>query len=299
MTSIDDLRQRLEDQYLEPVLEETPSSPLAVDIDNTQTTFRIVPDVLSPDDESYIAPGRILELDYELVRVLSYDASTKEVSCRRGVRGSLAASHTAATTDVRFPTRWPRRIMKTSIENGIRSLWQPLFLKAEVQATVSSAQYVQLPLSTIRIIKVEFRNDHSGRWDEVAYKLHNTHPHDPSYASIEIGDVPYRTQCTITYGKKVDVPAVVTDDIEGMPPEWERIILADAAAEMLSGVDIDATTQEYLTQQMRLENFPVKSGSSISQNLIRYKEYLVDEAEKDLKAAEPRAVAHRRVSLYS
>jgi hypothetical protein len=306
MTTIDDLRQRLENQYLEPVLEETPTTPLFENIDATQATFKLTPGVLSPDDESYIAPGRVLELDYELTRVLGYDASTKEVTARRGVRGSEAASHTAATCDVRFPSRWPRHLMATGIRNSLNSMWQPLFVPKEITATTGSAAYVQLPLNTVRILSVEYR-DWNGEWQPVSSKLFQKHPTDPNYAAIQLGEIASRVGqfsnvsrlCAIVYGTKVQAPTLVTDEIVDLPAEWERIILADVASDMLAGVDIDATTQEYLTQQLRLERFPVKSGSSISQNLIRFKEYLIEQAKKDIEAAYPRSVYRKKVQLLA
>lgn len=299
MSTIDTLRQQLENRYLEPVTEETPNTPLHTSIDDSQDTFRLTAGVLSPEDENYIAPGRILELDYELTRVISYDASTTTVTARRGVRGTEAAAHTATTTDVRFPTRWPRNDQKISLENAVRALWQPLFAIHEAQATVSSAAYVQLPLSTVRILSVEYRDRSSGEWEPISHKLLAKHPTDANFAAVQVGELPYNTLCVINYGTRIEVPATVTEEIEDMPEQWDRIVLADVAADLLSGVDIDAATQEYLTQQMRLEGFPVRSGASVSQNLIRYREYLMEQAQKDIEAAYPRDVQRKKVSLFS
>jgi hypothetical protein len=53
-----------------------------------------------------------------------------------------------------------------------------------------------------------------------------------------------------------------------------------------------------LTEQIRLERFPVRSGSTISQSLIRYREYLVQQAATELTAAYPRTI-HMKPVIYS
>ena len=298
MTTINDLRQRIEDEYLEPVTEQTPTVPIVSDIDATSLTFEVVPDILSPDEESLIGPGAILELDSELVSVVSYDQTTNVVTCRRGLRSSTAVAHTAADSLVRFPTRWPRVTVETAIKSAIDSLWQPLYSPKEKIATVSTAEFVRLPLTTVRLTGVEYQAP-DGSWYPMASTLFATHPTDPNFASLQLGPLPYTTTlCVIRYGVRIVAPESITEDIEDLETKWERIITTDAAAQLLSGVDIDAVTQEYLTQQLRLERFPVRSGATISQSLIRYREYLMDQARKDFKAKYPVKVQQLPVAIW-
>jgi len=301
MTTIDSLRQQLENQYLEPLIEETPSTPLLEDIDDTQTTFKLTSGVLSPDEENHIGPGSVLELGYELTRVVSYNYSTKEVTeCRRGVRGSDKTAHVAADTDVRLPTRWPRSTQAKTLATAVDVLWRPLFAVKEVLATVETAQYLPLPLATVRLVNVEFQHPTSLKWDPVAAELFPTHPTNTTRAAVQIGVLPYRSAlCRVKYGVKMERPDDNMTEITDFPTRWERIVLADAAAELLAGVDIDAVTQEVLTEQMRLDRFAVKSGSSISQSLVRYREYLVEKERAAILAVHPKQVRRRPVSVWS
>ena len=91
----------------------------------------------------------------------------------------------------------------------------------------------------------------------------------------------------------VTVTATITD----MPEKWERLVVVDAAIALMSGVDIDAVTQEYLTEQMRLERFPVRSGESIMNSLVRYREYLLQRFTGEQKALSPAPV--RRLPTVS
>lgn len=298
MTTINDLRQMIENEYLEPITEQTPVVPLTDDINDTVGTFSILDGVLSPDEESLIGPGAILEIDSELVRVLDYNQNSNEITCTRGIRGSTKAAHTAANSDVRFPTRWPRYNIEKAIAAAIDSLWQPLYVPKEKLATVASAEFVRLPLNTVRLINVEFRNQ-AGDWDPVNATLFAKHPSDPTAAAIQLGPLPSSTTlCNIRYGVKVEAPATTSEEITDLPTSWERIITSDVGAQALSGVDIDAVTQELLTEQLRLERFPVRSGSTISRSLIQYREYLVTQAADDLKAKYPTKIRQRPVALW-
>ena len=289
MSTIDELRQQLEDKYLEPATEQTPSVPLAAAMDSSELAFTIEADILSPDELSLVGPGALLEIEYELVRVASFDQSTWVITCGRERRGTTAAAH-AIGTDVRFPTRWPREIVAKAIRASIDALWQPLFAVEEQRSTVDTAGYLALPLDTVRILDVQYES-FDGRWASATGTLFATHPMDATIASVQVEPVARTSAlCVVKYGRKIEAPDDVAEEIELLPEKYERIVLADAGSELLSGVDIDAVTQEVLTQQLRLERFGVRSATTISQALIGYREYLVQQALTELDGLYPRGV---------
>ena len=157
---------------------------------------------------------------------------------------------------------------------------------------------IQLPLNVVRIVSVRYQRG-PGDWPYAEFEFFPTHPLDPAFSHLELGPLGKvkRALVSIVYGKRLDVPDDNYTDLDPYPEKWNRIILVDAAAALLAGVDIDSSTQEYLTEQLRLERFPVKSGSTISQNLIRFREYLLNEAAKDLEAGRPRDVERVPISL--
>lgn len=299
MTTVNELRQAIETKYLEPATELTPSTPLATTIDDSATTIVLTAGVLSPDEESYLGPGREVELDNERIQIVDYDPNSSTITdCVRGAFGSTAAAHTATTCSVRFPTRWPRSTIIASIRAAIESLWQPLAVPLTTEATVETAQYLELPLSTVRVSNVEYLDDNLEP-HRIAHRFIPVSPTNKSAAAVQLGPIPYQgALCVVSYSVQIEAPTSNDTDIEHLPEKWERIIMADVAADLLSGVDIDAVTQENLTESLRLDRFPVKSGSSVSQNLIRYREYLVGLAEKEIKAANPRSVHRRVLSLW-
>jgi len=301
MSTIDTLRQRLEEKYLEPSLEQTPTVPLTSNLSQFgEETFTIMDGVLSPDEVSLIGPGMIFEVDAELIRITEYDASTLTITCRRAVRGTTLDRHLVSDgVEMRFPTRWTRKTQHESIADSINALWQPLFVVEEQRATIQTAGYLALPLDTVRIVSVKYQT-RERRWKPVSSTLFRTHPLDSTVAAVQIDPLPYQSAlCVVKYGRQVLAPSTTDTEIDLLPSDWERIVLADAAAELLAGVDIDAVTQEKLTQEMRLEGFPVKSGGSVSSNLIRYREYLIGLQRQAIVAEEPKQIRHRAVSWGS
>lgn len=295
MTTLDQLRQRLEDQYLEPATEETPTAPLAVGITDTDTEIILTPGVLSPDEESFIGPNRLLEIDMELVRVVSYNENTKTAQIRRGARGTVAAAH-AINTDVRIPTRWTRTAQIAALRASIEALWQPLFTFREEWTVVGTAKWVPLPLNTVRILDVLVEGI-DGRYTSIKASLFAVHPNDEQAAGLQLEENPPRRSelINIRYGVRPVAPDDIFEEIEDFPSKYERIVLVDAAAELLGGIDIDAVSQEMITEKMKLENLPISSAARITQQLIRYREYLVEKAHAELKAMFPRKVEHRKM----
>ena len=289
MTTLDDLRVTLETDYLEPVSERTAKTPLAASMDDSELTFIITDGVLSPDEEAVIGPGVIVELDYELLQVASYDMSTNIVTVlgRAFEGGGPAAAH-ALGASMRLPTRWPRQSQANTLMEAIDNLWKPLYVVEEERLTVDTLGYLPLPLDTVEVLRIQYEfdtrwgRDHTpttsfgSEWLDAEYELFETHPQDPNFAAVQVvPPLSHGALCVIRYGREPGRPTLVTDTLDPWEDAWNRIIVLDAAIALLSGVDIDAVTQEYLSQQLRLDRFPVRSGATITQAMIAYREYLV------------------------
>ena len=298
MTTLNELRERLEDLYIEPAMEETPSVGIDRSLTTSSDTFAIQSGVLSPDEESYIAPARIVEMGNEYMRVKTYDELTKLMTVERGVKGSEAEAHTT-TARLRIPNRFSRWSQLDALRASIEGLWQPLFVAKEERATLSTLGYIGLPLNTVRLLGIKYQSSRTSRWRSVPGELFATHPMDHERAAVQPALGPNtRALCVVRYGVKLEAPDTNTEDIEDLPQKWERIVIVDAAAQLMSAVDIDAQSQEILTEKLRLENFPVRSGSSISSALLGYREYLVSRAHKELIARYPRQITKQRATAW-
>jgi hypothetical protein len=97
-----------------------------------------------------------------------------------------------------------------------------------------------------------------------------------------------------------------TGDIEnttvasiGLQTEYEPIIMAGVAAQMLAGRDIPSATADYITDQMSVQNYPVNSSSNIRNSLLQYQQQLIQQARKDLRARYPEPVTINSIAYPS
>jgi hypothetical protein len=296
VTTLTDLRVKLERDYLEPVNERTPQTPLSANVTDVATSLPLTGGILSIDEESAIGPGSVLEIDEELVFVDSYNQNTSTATVRRGYDGTTKAAHTTESF-VRIPTRWPRHSQIDALRESLEALFPSLYSVATETGTTDSMRYVPLPLATCEVLRVQWQN--GSRWTDCQAELFATYPLDDSYAAVQLENgVPPNVLCNLRYGIRPVLPDDSATDIANYAEKWTRLIVVDAAVRLLSGVDIDAVTQEYLTEQIRLERFPVRSGSSITQSLIRYREYLLEQAITDLLSNEALPVEMASVEYY-
>ena len=97
-----------------------------------------------------------------------------------------------------------------------------------------------------------------------------------------------------------------TGDIEnttvasiGLQTEYEPIIMAGVAAQMLAGRDIPSATADYITDQIAVQNYPVNSSSNIRNSLLQYQQQLLQQARKDLRARYPEPVTINSIAYPS
>ena len=77
----------------------------------------------------------------------------------------------------------------------------------------------------------------------------------------------------------------------GLEQEYEPIIMAGVAAQMMSGRDIPSATTQYITEQMAISGYPVGSSNSIRNSLLQYQQLLINQARKYLRAKYPESVS--------
>lgn len=295
MTTIDELRNRLELEYLEPINELSPSVPIVGSITASGGTIVITDGIFSPDEESLIGPGTVMEIDSELVFVTDYNMSTMTITCDRGHLNSVPAAHDDGAF-IRLVSRWPRYLQSLAIRDAIDGLFPPLFVVQEERVPTSAAGFLDLPLTTVEVHRVQIMV--SGVWQEVEAIAYPTHPLDDGIGFIRLETGVPDSFAVIGYGIKIENPEDDETTIAYLPQKWERLVIVDAAIALLSGVDIDAVTQEYLTESLRLERFPVRSAEAIVRSLITYREYMVDRFQNEqLSQSPPMVIRHDLVVL--
>ena len=120
-----------------------------------------------------------------------------------------------------------------------------------------------------------------------------TYTSGPNYVNaLQFYNIDQGHTCYVTFKKKFIEPTAETDTLAtiGLEDEYEPIIMAGVAAQMMSGRDIPTATADYITDQLAVSNFPVGSANSIRNSLLQYQQLLITQARKYLRAKYPEAV---------
>jgi len=97
----------------------------------------------------------------------------------------------------------------------------------------------------------------------------------------------------ITFKKKFIAPANESTTLAsiGLESEYEPIVMAGVAAQIMSGRDIPMATQNYITESLQAAVYPVGSSTSIRNSLLQYQQILIQQARKNLRARYPESVS--------
>ena len=129
--------------------------------------------------------------------------------------------------------------------------------------------------------------------DDTATERTITYTSGPNYVNaLQFFNIDQGHTCYVTFKKKFVEPTAETDTLAtiGLEDEYEPIVMAGVAAQMMSSRDIPTATADYITDQLAVSNFPVGSANSIRNSLLQYQQLLITQARKYLRAKYPEAV---------
>ena len=81
--------------------------------------------------------------------------------------------------------------------------------------------------------------------------------------------------------------------------QYEPIVMIGVAAQMLSGKDINRLNTPYITQQLEAQNFPVGSGGSVTNSLLRYQQLLIQQARSNLRSKYQEPVTFNNINYVT
>jgi hypothetical protein len=302
-STIGDLVDRVYREYLEPMEDIVSYSFLTSGMDASTTTLPYEGNMFSVEEEDALDAGAIIEVGQEIMYAKELNNVSNEITVQRGARGTTATSHTAGAI-VKIAPPFPRVNVFNAVKDQIENLYPTLYA-VEVQTISSATGYVALtgdddsrivaPLKAVS----QYTTLASGSETTVQFRG----------VGVELIDVPSSVTSTgkvvqfSGIGSGVDVHCtfkkkfgeVANEDATltsiGLETEYEPIIMAGVAAQMISGKDIPTYTAEYITEQMQVSNFPVNSSTSIRNSLLQYQQVLINQARKDLRARYPEPVS--------
>jgi hypothetical protein len=271
-------------------------------IDDTATEITFNGDLLSVEEEDALDAGAIIEIGQELMICTDLNAVTNTVTVTRGARGTTASSH-LINSIIKITPPFARINVFNAVKDQIENLYPTLFA-VEVQTLTSATGWVALEgaddnriIAPLKAIS-QFTTLSDG--DETSVQFRGV--------SVELIDVPTSVTSTgkavqfngiqtgvpvhVTFKKKFGT--VTNEDTTlsdvGLETEYEPIIMAGVAAQMVAGKDIPTVTAEYITDQISVGNYPIGSSNSLRNSLLQYQQLLITQARKDLRARYPEPV---------
>tara|TARA_R110002012_G_scaffold165516_4_gene327800 strand:+ start:2034 stop:2984 length:951 start_codon:yes stop_codon:yes gene_type:complete len=294
-------------------------------INNSATTLAYANDLFSVEEEDALGAGAIIEVGQELMFSTALNTVSNEITVTRGARGTTKAAHTAGDL-IKISPAFPRKNVYDSIVDQIKNLYPTLFAVETVEMVASTGykllgtygsnvdtyNYLVTPVKAIsQYTDWQSGSDQTGlKYNGVAVemidlpnpfvwtddtstertKTYTTGPnavHAIQFVNISAGHTVF-----VTFKKKFVPPTAETSTLVscGLETEYEPIIMAGVAAQMLVGKDIKQVDARYITEQIAASNYPVGSSNTISSSLLRYQQLLIQQARSNLRSKYPEPV---------
>lgn len=226
----------------------------------------------------------LYEIDDELVRVQSFDASTGTAvvpAWGRGQQGSAAAVHTAGSKITAVP-RYPRVKVKRVVNEVTHGLYPNLFGVATVAAPtlISSLYgYYELPADARVVLRVEL--DYAGAWVSVDQWRLSQGTDNTSGVRLEIDAAVTTYPIRVTYGFVPRALVNGTDDFEavtGLAGTASSVVMFGAAARLISAGEAGRQTPGTVEQSVRSQVVGNGHASAAAGTFMSfYQELLRDE----------------------
>ena len=325
-TTIGNLVDRIYREYLEPN-DDIQSFTLltsALTADTADVTVAYSNDYITTEEEDALGAGAFIEINQELMLVVSLNTAAETLTVKRAARGTTLAAH-SIDDEIKINPPYPRKVVYDAVVDQIKNLFPTLFAVETVNVT-SGSGYVLLGsydapgthnylVSVLKAISqytdftsgsdqtgVLFRpvavemiqlpnpftyTDNNGTERTITYSSGPNQVNALQFYSIDQGHT-----CYITFKKKFVEPTseATTLTTVGLEDEYEAIIMVGVAAQMMSGRDIPMATQNYITESLAAQAFPTGSATNIRNSLLQYQQILITQARKYLRAKYPEAV---------
>jgi hypothetical protein len=330
-TNVKGLIDRVYREYLEPADDINSYTTVHTTINSSITTVKYVDSLLTSEEEDVLDAGTVIEIDQELLHCTAVDTVNNEITVIRAVRGTTADSHDAGAV-IKIAPAFTRKAVFDAIGDQIANLYPTLYavetktltsgtgysLIGTYGSDVDDSNYLVTPIKAIsQYTDWSSGSDQTGLtfkgvavemvdlpnpfvWtDDTSTertKTYTTGPdvvHALQWVGIAAGHTAY-----VTFKKKFKQPILESETLVsiGLEDEYEAIVMAGAAAHLLSGRDIPAATADFVTDQLAVATYPVGSSSNIRNGLLSYQRYLIEQAKKDLKARYPEPVALNQIT---
>ena len=260
--------------------------------DTTGTTLTYESGLFSSEEENLLGNGALVEVDQELMLVAAANTSTRTLTVSRGYSGTTAATHADKANIFINPT-FPRKSVFDAVSDNISRLYPSLY-NVTTTNVVANTTYQEVPASTVEILTSYVQNASGEQYTSAGIELLRDFPPSSTNTAVQFYNTTNGKTVHLVVKRKFVRPTDETSDIETVclvAPEYEQIVMVGAVADIIGATDVDASTQEFITEKLAAESYPVGSGERLRNALLRLRSLLIDEARGNLRSLYPAPVS--------
>ena len=260
--------------------------------DTTGTTLTYESGLFSSEEENLLGNGALVEVDQELMLVTAANTSTRTLTVSRGYSGTTAATHADKTNIFINPT-FPRKSVFDAVADNIVRLYPALYNVTTTNVT-SSSTFAEVPATTVEILTSYVQNASGEQYTSAGIELLKNFPPSSTNTAVQFYNTSNGKTVNLVVKRKFVRPTAETDDLSTtclLEDEYEQIVMVGAVADIMGATDVDASTQEFITEKLAAESYPIGSGERLRNALLRLRSLLIDEARGNLRSLYPAPVS--------
>ena len=261
-------------------------------INNSVTSLTYESGLFSSEEENLLGNGALVEVDQEIMLVTAANTSTRTLTVARGYSGTTAASHEDKANIFINPT-FPRKSVFDAVSDNIVRLYPTLYNVTTITTTANST-YQEVAASTVEVLSSFVQNASGEQYTSAGIELLKNFPPSSTNTAVQFYNTSNGKTVYLVVKRKFVRPSAETDDLSTaclLEDEYQQIVMVGAVADIVGATDVDASTQEFITEKLAAENYPVGSGERLRNALLRLRSLLIDEARGNLRSLYPAPVS--------
>ena len=259
---------------------------------DSDTSLTYEDGLFSVEEENLLEAGALVEINQELMLVTDANPSTRVLTVSRGYAGTTAAAHSNKDNIFLNPT-FPRKSVFDAVSDNISRLYPSLY-NVTTTNVVANTTYQEVPASTVEILTSYVQNASGEQYTSAGIELLRDFPPSSTNTAVQFYNTTNGKTVHLVVKRKFVRPTSETVDLATdclISDEYEQIVMVGAVADIVGATDIDASTQEFITEKLAAESYPVGSGERLRNALLRLRSLLIDEARGNLRSLYPAPVS--------
>ena len=292
MAAVSTLIDRIYRDFLNKPDDLSAFSRLEGGINDSVTSLSYEAGLFSSEEENLLGNGALIEIDQELMLVTAANTSTRTLTVSRGYAGTTAAAHSDEANLYINPT-FPRKSVFDAVADNISRLYPSLYNITTTNVT-SNSTYAEVPATTVSVVNSWVQNASGDQYTSAGIELLTNFPPSSTNTAVQFSNTSNGKTVYLVVKRKFARPTAETDDLSTacfLEDSYHQIVMIGAVADIMGATDVDASTQEFITEKLAAENYPIGSGERLRNALLRLRSLLIDEARGDLRSLYPQAVA--------